>query len=148
MTPQTFSPLFVGYGQLENWLNAINKTRPVFANLITEPGKYGEYGHHTDTLTILVAQPDVSEGIVHYCRVVVGKIQYLGNDPFTPNHQQRLDLAGEAWLIVSAWFAEQSLVVHPGIIAIPANLKLMDGSAGFLGFDQEGQHYIYVRKET
>ena len=142
MENQILSPLFIGYIQLESWLNATDKTCPVFAELTQVPGKTADYGYRWDELVIFVAQPDQAHGLIHYCRIVVGELQYMVGDIFTPNAEQRRTLAETAWAIVRAWLEQQGLTVRQGLIAMPDNLRLTDGWAGFLHFDQGEQTYI------
>jgi hypothetical protein len=136
MTVSTSTPLFIGYTTLEEWITVVDDDRPVFANLITELGKHGQYDTRTDQLFILAAQAD-DEFLVHYCRLVVGEMRYLSGDP--PDRRP-IELAGQAWQIVQDWLKAQGLVVRKGVIAVPENL-LMNGWANFLRFDQKKQEY-------
>lgn len=133
--------LFVGYATLEEWLLVVERARPVYVALVTEPGKANQYDQHTDAMVIVAAQPDGD--LVHYCRLVVGYVQYLGALPF--NGQADLDAklaqAGQAKAIVDAWLGENGLEIRPGVISTQANARFLDGWAGFLAFDNEAQAY-------
>lgn len=129
--------LFVGYQSLEEWRTAVDVVLPVFGALTQEVGKVDRFGMHTNRLVIMVAQPE--EDLVHYCRLVVGVVQYMTGQPFYADHQKRLALAEQAWKIVEDWLIEQGLTVRNGVIAVPQNLALMDGDAHFLVFDNERQ---------
>ena len=130
-------PLFIGYTTLEEWITVVDDDRPVFANLITEPGKPGQYDTRTDQLVILAAQAD-DVSLVHYCRMIVGEMRYVAGDP--PDRRP-IELAGQAWQLVQDWLKAQGLVVRKGVIAVPENLRLMNGWANFLQFDQKKQEY-------
>jgi len=129
--------LFIGYTTLEEWITVVDDDLPVFANLINETGKSGQYDIRTDQLVIMAAQPG-DESIVHYCRLVVSEMRYLVGDP--PDRRP-IELAGQAWQLVQDWLKAQGLVVRKGVIAVPENLRLMNGWANFLRFDQKKQEY-------
>ena len=87
-------PLFVGFYTLEEWLTSIDRTRPVFTNLVTELGKTGNNDTRTDRMVIIVSQPIAD--LVYYCRLPVSELQYLGGKPFNSDHDQRLKQAQQA----------------------------------------------------
>jgi hypothetical protein len=70
--------------------------------------------------------------------MVVGETHYVASDP--PDRRP-IELAGQAWQIVQDWLKAQGLVVRKGVIAVPENLRLMNGWANFLRFDQKKQEY-------
>jgi hypothetical protein len=139
LTVSTSTPLFIGYTTLEEWITAVDDDRPVFANLITEHGKPDQYETRTNQLVILAAQPD--DDLVNYCRLVVGEMRYVDGDP--PD-QRPIELAGQAWQLIQDWLKAQGFVVRKGIIAVPENLRLMNGWANFLSFDQKKQEYTAI----
>lgn len=132
--------LFIGYHTLEEWLRSVGKNRPVFASLITEPGKVERYGTRMDKLVVLAAQPG-DDDLVHYCRLMVGQLQYVAGQPFGADHAQRIERAQQALGIVRGWLAEHGLTIRNGVAAMPENLRLLDGWADFLVFDQKTQEY-------
>lgn len=132
-------PLFIGFDTLEEWLTSIDHTRPVFANLVIEYGKIGLYDIRTDQKVIIVAQPITD--LVYYCRLPISELQYMGSKPFNPDHDQRMKQAQQAWEIVETWLLEQGLTFHKAVIAVPQYLKLLEGKANFLIFDNDTQNY-------
>ncbi|RJX17520.1 MAG: hypothetical protein C4575_12820 [Desulforudis sp.] len=140
MSNKVLQALFVGYGTLEEWLVSANKRKPVFAILITEPGKTTQMGVRTDQLIAMVAQPE--DDLVHYCRLAVQELTYISGDPFNPDHQQRQAQAEQAWGIIEDWLVEKGFKVRHGVIAAPLNTRWMDGWAHFLSFDKEKQEYV------
>ena len=140
MTLSTPVPLFIGYTTLEEWISVVDDDRLVFANLITVHGKPGPFDTYTDQLVIMAAQAD-DESLVHYCRLVVGEMRYVDSDP--PD-QRPIELAGQAWQLIQDWLKAQGFVVRKGIIAVPENLRLMNGWANFLSFDQKKQEYTAI----
>jgi hypothetical protein len=135
---KTTHPFFIGYGTLEEWLRSVDPKRPVFAALITEPGKVVQ-SMRTDRLMIRVAQP--ADDLMHYCQLVIARVQYVGDNPFNTDYKQRFSLAEQAWKVVEAWLDERGLTVMNGVVSMPDNLRLMDGWANFLVFDQQTQEF-------
>ncbi len=93
----------------------------------------------TDTLTVLVAQPE--QNVVHYCRIAVGAVRWLDGQPFDVDHEQRQALAQQAWEIIKEWLNEQGLQIRHGVIDGTPGLKV-EGATGFLEFDNGKQAYI------
>lgn len=120
----------IGYMTLENWLNSIDKEQPVYACLITEPGQTGQYAQRLDKLVVLVSQPE-SDDIVHYCRLNVASLQYIGDSPYN-DHKRNVAQAEQAWLTIQAWLNEQGLDIREGVISMTQNINLVDGWAVFL----------------
>jgi hypothetical protein len=130
--------MYIGYLSLENWLTVVDKNLPVYACLVTEPGQQGQYSQRIDQLIVLVEQPEGE--LVHYCRLHVASLQYVGNSPYN-NHNQNIGLAEQAWDIVQTWLKENGLVVRPGLVSFPKDLRLTDGWAHFLEFDLKEHAY-------
>ena len=139
--------LFIGYETLEEWLKSADKTRPVFANLIIDPGKSKDTGIRTDRYVIIVNQPEEGGGLVHYCRLLVEKIRYVADQPFDQDRDLRVARARNAWSIVEDWLIENGFTVSHGIFATPKDFLLLDGWAGFLEFDQERQQYLRKKEK-
>ena len=85
--------------------------------------------------------------MVHYCRLQVEKVRYIGDQPFDEDQDLRVARARGAWRIVEDWLVENGLTVSHGIIATPKDLLFLDGWAGFLEFDQERQQYIRKKEK-
>lgn len=143
MSTHSTSPiLFVGYETLEGWNRSTQPKQPVYAMLIHEPGPDDAHGLHFDTLVILVAQPDQEPALVHYCRIPLGRVAYLYNQPFDSDYQQRLERAEHAFALVRAWLEEQERAIVPGLIAMPTGYRYLDGWPDFLVFDPTRQDFI------
>jgi hypothetical protein len=141
MSGSTTHPLFIGYATLEEFVAVVDPTHPIFANLITEPGRPGQHDSRTDQLVILAAQPG-GDDLVHYCRVVVEQLRYVAGQPFDADTELRRERAAQAWGIVREWLNARGLAVQPGVIAVPMDLRLMSGWAGCLEFDRQEQRFV------
>lgn len=120
---------FIGYEYLECWLTVVDRARPVYANLMIEPGETDQ-ALRTDTMVILVAQPE--HDLVHYCRLPVATLNYLDGQTYDPDHETRVQAAKNTWELVNHWLDGHDLTVRNGIVAAPAGLRLQDGWANFL----------------
>lgn len=117
-------PYWIGYHDINQWLNAIDKTQPVFANLTTELGNTDHRGLRIDHLVILVAQP--AGDLLHYWRLVVGELRFIDNESFDGNHKQRRQTAEQTWQSVQDWLAVHNLIICQGVVAALINVRLLD----------------------
>ena len=131
---------FIGYGSLEDWAEAISTHEPVYACPLTEPDKPNAQGMRTDRLVITCSQPD-DRGHVHYCRLRVGFLQYIGDTPINQDHEERKQRLDQAWEIVETWLRDRGFTIRRAAVAVPVDLKLMDGWAGFLRWDKETKRF-------
>lgn len=102
--------LYIGYPTLEAWAWVVHKDAPIYAMLLTEPGAHGQHGHRTESLLIVCAQPDDHKQ-VHYNRIMVGQLSFLGDQPFSSKHTWIMDQAEHAWGLVKDWLGEQAFKV-------------------------------------
>lgn len=122
---KTTPVLFIGYATIDQWLLVIDRSKPVFASLVTEPGEAAQYNLRTDQLVIMVTQPE--EDLVHYFRTVVSELRYLDGTPFDVDHKRRITSASEAWQKVQDWLTDHKLSFRQGVIASPKGLRFLDG---------------------
>jgi hypothetical protein len=137
-------PLFVGYTTLEEWLRAVDKSRPVFGLLCDNIGQIGLYEFRTDTMVIEIAQPEAGQDLVHYCTINAGELRYQGGEPFDRDYAKRVQRAERLWRIVETWLEEQGLTVLHGRVAAPEMNRVL-GLADFVEFDAKAQEW--KRKE-
>jgi hypothetical protein len=131
---------FVGFGALEDWLVAIDRSRPVNAECIVDPGKFGKFGVAIHKQVLVVSQTEPG-GDVLYCRVHFDSYQSFQNQPAfeAEKHHRR----GEtAWAVIQQWLIEQGLTFRRAIVATPHNLTLLEGHADCLRYDKETDAYI------
>ncbi len=85
-----FNGHYIGYGRLENWAEVASVQEPAYVCLVSE-SETGNPGFRNERAIILCAQP--AGALVHYCRIPVATIQWVGDTPFTENHEQRIERA-------------------------------------------------------
>lgn len=129
------APLYIGYPTLEGWAQAVQKDEPVYAMLLTEPGKTTQNGYRVDDLTIVCAQPD-AHNRAHYCRLLVGQVAYVADQPFGDKHDQSMDWAETAWDLVKDWLWEQNFDVREAALAVPVDYRFLNGRAAFLAYNK------------
>lgn len=135
---------FIGYGSLEN-LVAETTPNAVSANLVEETSQPGKYGLYLNRLYAVVSVLDHKEH-VHYCRISLGNIQMVNGNPLSRDEQIK-ERAQGGFKIIKAWLQDQGCRVSPSVVAIPRNLKLLDGQACFLAYDKESDRF-YKREEV
>lgn len=134
-------PYFIGYTTLEGWLKAIATEFQVYAMLQMET-----VPAHLCTrrkYVICLAQPVDDE--VHYFRKVVGVTEWVGDHCVNekPSREVREERAEQAWALVQWWLMAHKLQWHEAAVAVPVDVRdgLLDGEAGFLGYDPEKGYY-------
>ena len=134
MTAPSF---FSGYFNLNEWAEWVkaNAGKPINATLYRHPGTSGQYGDRVDKLVIEVSP--TWDGAAHYCRIPVGSLAYVNNQPWDADAKQRFARAEGAWQIVADWLREQGFQPRNAQISKPRDLFLVDGHAAFLDYDQE-----------
>lgn len=148
---QTRGANFIGYASVEQWANFADAFAPVYCLMPTEPGKATSHGMRVDNLVIALAQTD-ARGDVHYVRLPVGSLTYLltaqGKQPWDSDHAERQARADAAYAIVRAWLNEHFTAINPrfaareATVAMPTNLRLLDGWANFLGWDKDAKRFF------
>ncbi len=118
------SLLFVGYNNRNHWLASIDPGQPVFANLYTEHGETNEYHQRIDKLVIMLAQPEAD--LVHYCRFVVGELNFISGEVFDADHKKRISAANAKWDKVLDWLQSLGLVYRLGLVAAPKHLHFLE----------------------
>ena len=142
----SFAGHFIGYDSLEEWAETTDKARPVYALPIQEPGKTDSHGIRSDDLVIVVAQTVPAEAATHYVRLHVTSLEYLNGSPWGDGHGERKGRSNQVWELVQAWLSEQGFTVRQAAVAHPKDLRLLDGWANFIGYDQKQERYY--RKEA
>ncbi|BDI31477.1 hypothetical protein CCAX7_35280 [Capsulimonas corticalis] len=101
---------------------------------------------------LLVACMQHSEpGSVLYCRISAGPIVLLHGVPLSTDWSNVRSAWLSLWREVTGFLSEQGLRAHRATIAVPENLILLEGRAGFLQYDAEASGFRRidpVRPET
>jgi hypothetical protein len=138
---------FIGFGTLEDWLAAIESSQPVNADCIVEPGASDRHGVAVCTQAIVCSQV-TERGEVLYARVPVGRYQAFAGETralFEPERHAARALA--AWTVAQAWLSDQNLTIRRAVVAMPRNLKLLDGHCAFMRYDQAADSYVRVAEQ-
>lgn len=135
---------FIGYASIEDWAESIDTSRPVYALPIESPGATNQTGIRRDDLAIVCAQTDGQE--VHYFRMTTGFITFIADKPFDVDADARRERRDQAWGIVLDWL-EERFTVRLGLVAMPRDLKVLDGWPRFLRWDNNTRRF-YCRDEA
>lgn len=133
-----FNGHYIGYGRLETWAEVASVLVPAYVCLVSE-SETSIHGLRNERAVVLCAQP--AGALVHYCRIPVATIQWIGDAAFTQDLEQRIERAEQAHAIVLDWLQEHGFGIRDAAIAFPRDYKLMDGRADFLGYDKERGYY-------
>jgi len=129
---------FIGFGNTRDWFNALDQTLPVEFNVIVDPGRFGKFGVALHRQYLVLSQVQRSE--VLYCRVLVDNYQTLGTDPLD-NHAKHERRAESAFSVAEAWLKEMGVSYRKAIVAVPHNLKLLEGYAHFMRYSKDTDSY-------
>jgi hypothetical protein len=125
-------PYFVGHTSLDGWYQAIDVELQIYAAMLIEsrPGQFSRTERHVVTLS----QPVDDE--VHYCRIIVGVTEWIGDTCVNemPRREVREAHARQAWDLVKAWIKQKHLQWHEASVAVPNDVRdgLLEGHAEFL----------------
>ncbi len=146
MQPSTLRPAhFIGYATLEEWACHTERQQPVYVTLAEQPTA-GTAAIEQRQVYMLVQQITV-RGDVCYCRLPIGWQTYSQGQPFDPReHAVRHERYTQAFRLIKDWLRTASgyADLHEATVAHPTDLRLLDGAAGWLLFDQE--HKQFYRK--
>lgn len=123
--PPLLAPLFIGYERLDEWLCVIDPAQPVYAHLLVKQEYSNETDRCIDYHRLVVGQHD-SLNHVHYYRVTLATIVYVGGVPFDPEHAQVIAEAKRVCEQVVRWL-EQDFTVWRGMVAMPEGLVHLEG---------------------
>jgi len=141
MTPQ-----YIGFARVEEWARVLDTQRPVYACSIEEPGPIGPYNTSVNDLVVVLAQPD-DRGDVLYCRRHVGAVSRVNGRDFDEDASGRRARATAAYRIVWEWLNQRRLNVREAVVAMPRDLRWMNGGAGFLRWDGDAKQFVRVPDE-
>jgi len=133
---------FIGYDTLEAWAEAADLSLPVYATLVESTQSTDRrYGLAWREVQIRVFQ--VRDGLAHYVLMTVGGWMTTGGKTLDEQKEQAQRRAAEsAWKHVQEWLYTHGFDVHQGTVAVPNNLRLLNGAALFLEYDREKGEYV------
>ena len=134
--------LFIGYGSLAGLLDSHPTGAPLFLSLNEEQGQPGQYGVRLNTFALMVS--DIRDGHARYCRMVLGRVQTIGSNAFDTGSRERTRQRALSayWLIEEYIINRHGFPVESAMIAMPRDLKLLDGWADFLRYDKEADRFV------
>jgi len=134
--------LFIGYGSLEGLLDSHPTGAPVFISLNEEQGQPGQYGIALHTFALIVS--DIRDGHARYCRIVLGRVQTINGEVFDTGSRERTrQRALSAYRLIEEYIiTRHGFTVESAMIAMPRDLKLLDGWADFLRYDKEADRFV------
>src|SRR5512145_3368941 len=137
---------YIGYDSLEEWERQAGLRHPsekvvylMPIETITQTLSSGLANHE---LAVISTQLD--DHLAHYIRMIVANLtymqgEYLGDPKEERRARANLDQVSD---FVHAWLFRLGYVVIRGHVAMPKDLRLVDGWADFLSYDQEHQRYF------
>lgn len=134
------TPLFVGYGTLEEWVRALLPDRPVLAMPLVDPG-CEQSGMRTDTLVVVCQQVD-PEGHVHYCRLRAISLTRCFGEPFSSDWREREQVWHSLWDAVQEDLRERGVAYRKATVASPKHLRFLEARAGGIAFDPDLQRFV------
>jgi len=134
--------LFIGYGSLEGLLDSHPTGAPVFISLNEEQGQPRQYGVALHTFALIVS--DIRDGHARYCRIVLGRVQTINGEVFDTGSRERTrQRALSAYRLIEEYIiTRHGFTVESAMIAMPRDLKLLDGWADFLRYDKEADRFV------
>ncbi len=135
-----YTPLFVGYGTLEKWMQSLLPDRPVLAMPLVEPGPE-QSGMRTDTLAVVCQQID-ADGHVHYCRLRAASLTRCWGEPFSADWREREAAWRSLWDAVQEILRERGLTYRGATVAPPPLLRFLEAQAEGIAFDPAAKRFV------
>jgi hypothetical protein len=136
---------FIGFGTLEDWLEAIDSSCPVQADCVVEQdGTNKPLGLAYYKQVIVVSQP--ARDSVLYARVVVDRYDSMNGHTPIFDEEKHLRRSKSAWEVTRTWLIEHGLTVQRAVVAMPRSLKLLEGHAEFMRYDKESDTYLRAKQ--
>ncbi|MCW3055221.1 MAG: hypothetical protein JWN14_4391 [Chthonomonadales bacterium] len=139
-TMEEKTPLFVGYGTFEEWMQALLPDRPVLAMPLVEQGPE-QSGMRTDTLVVTCQQID-PDGHVHYCRLRAASLTRCYGEPFSADWREREAAWRSLWDAVQEILRERSLTYRGATVAHPQHLRFLEARADGIAFDPDLKRFM------
>lgn len=131
---------FIGFYSLEKLLASANRSTPINAMPVVQPGKGGKYGITINTQMILVAQVQPN-GEVLYCRIITGRYQALAGSHEPLGGGNYAARSESAWTIVKEEITNAGFQLREAVMAMPTSLCFLDGHAECLKYNKETDLY-------
>lgn len=115
----------IGYLHLNNLIDALDPTQPVYVAPHTEAIQGVAPRQHTDHHFVMVMQPD-EQNRVHYCRIPVVRLVYHNGIAFAPDYAEQLAKVYSVLEEVTERLGGERYKVRKGMVAFPLNLQLIE----------------------
>lgn len=136
---------YIGFHTLEKLLQSADRSRPIDAMPVTDPGKPGKFGISLDRHLIMVSQAQPT-GEVLYCRIVTAKYQAMaGHGPLDPNNKYA-ERTHSGWRIVQDEIRARGFDLREGMVSMPKGFQYLDGDADCLRYNKETD--LFERSES
>jgi hypothetical protein len=131
------SPLFLGFGTLEDLVDQDLVDRTVYVMAISERHTIPNSSMGT-AHKLMRVQGLLPTRVVGYCQISLGYVEEINGSPLESNRAlaaaRRVESARQ---VVERWLAARGLRVVNATFAAPRDFKLLDGQANFLDYDRE-----------
>lgn len=126
----------IGYSTIEEWCKVIDNNSPIYTCLVQEDSPSNVSGLVYKKDIVFCSKVD-SDKNVHYFRQTLRT--YTSMD-------KKENTALEGWHLIKEWLnllfsLEEGFTIREGAIAMPQDLKLLEGYADFLRWDKEKNQY-------
>lgn len=137
--------LYVGYGSSEAFMRDRPAECRVNVDTITEQSSGGQYGLGHAYTWLLLSYHEQGTDEVSYLQVKIDGWQTVHGEPFAQDeagaiavHRRRADSALGA---ATDWLTSQAVPYRRAVIAMPRDLKILEGDASWLQYHKEGDEF-------
>ncbi len=136
-------PNYLGYPSHTDWLAAVDRSQPVNAICIIEPGRSAVHGLSLNKQLVILSQAQGST--IHYLRLIVDGYQTMDGRSALMDDKKHEQRAESAWKIIQTWLKEQGLTFRIALLAFPKTLRLLDGSAdALMEFNKDLDRWLFA----
>lgn len=127
---------WIGYGSVEQLAEQIDPGKTVYVKGTTETHASDASGIAIKIFSVRISH--LTPEAVHYVEIRTGRITMHAQGPFSEEDAQKAQArTGDAEQIIMAWLKSKGFNVINAIIAEPKDIKLLNGGAHCMRYDEE-----------
>lgn len=137
------SNLFLGYSDLDELLaHYPYSSSALYCMLITESGPAdSKFGVSLDRTKVIVQLVD--QGLVRYWQMHLGAVQMVAGSPLSDERAEKVQArARSAYELIKERLQARGIIPEHALVAMPKNLKQLDGQASFLRYHKESDQFL------
>lgn len=134
---------FVGFGNSDKFIDAIDRERPINLSISCRRGKPDRrYGMAIDATVLTMSQAQENETV--YFETAVHKYRTLNGEYFGTDKEKVSRVARQVQEAVEKYLGEFGVTWRDAMLSMPLSYVKLEGDPTFLKWDNEGETFHYL----